>query len=344
MSKTNNVIDRMLASVRTAIYGYDKETELVAYSIIADGHTVLKSVPGLAKTLMMKGFCRTIGGADFKRIQMTPNLLGSDIVGSRIINPKTNDFEIEQGPAFTNLLLADEINRATPKSQAALLEAMAEKSITIAGKTFPMHKLYFVCATMNPIEQEGTYPLPEAQLDRFLFEIGMTYVSAEAELAMVENPDLRGRDPLESVKQVVTIDELLAARLDVQKVYVARAAYLYIINLVRATRPGLDEFKDVVARAGALGATYGESIELGGSPRAINALAAASQARAYHKGRDHVRPEDVQYVLKAVLRHRLILTRKAKMNKTISPDGLLDTLLKTVKFHDAKDGSYAPKS
>lgn len=344
MSKTINVIDRMLGSVRTAIVGYEKETELAAYAIFGDGHVLLKSVPGLAKTLMMKGFCRTVTGADFKRIQMTPNLLASDIVGGEVVNPKTQEFEVRKGPAFTNMLLADELNRATPKSQSALLEAMAERNITLAGKTEAMPDLYFVCATMNPIEQEGTYPLPEAQLDRFLFEIGMTYVSYDSELAMAKNKELRGRNPLESVKPVVTLQELLDTRKHVQNnIHIADAAYEYIVKLVRSTRPGLEEFKDVVARAGANGATFGEAIEVGGSPRAINALAAASQVRAFHKGRDHVRPEDVQYIAKAVLRHRLILSRKAKMNKAITPDGLIDTVVKTVKFHEVAT-DYAPKS
>lgn len=340
MSK--NIIDTVLGNVGLAIKGYKSDLELLVYGIFGDGHVLFESFPGLAKTLMMRAVCQSVSDAEFKRIQLTPNLLPSDITGGEIVNPKTNEFETRKGPVFANMVLADEINRATPKTQSALLEPMAERSVTIAGVTYKMSPLFFVGATMNPIEQEGTFPLPEAQLDRFLFKISLDYVSFEDEMAMVADADLRGRNPLGAVKPVTTIAEILATRELISKLHISPAAYEYMVRLVRSTRPGKPEFQDIVARAGVDGQTFGNSIATGASPRAINALATASQVRAFHRGRDHVRPEDVKYVTPSILRHRLLLDRKAKMNK-VTADSLIVTLLKTVKFHD-NPAAYAKQS
>ncbi|MBY0552017.1 MAG: AAA family ATPase [Candidatus Obscuribacterales bacterium] len=340
MSK--NIIDNLLGNMGLAIKGYRTELELLVYSVFGDGHALFESFPGLAKTLMMRALCQSVEDASFKRIQLTPNLLPTDITGGEIVNPATNEFEIRKGPIFSNMVLADEINRATPKTQSALLEPMAERSVTIAGQTFKMSPLFFVGATMNPIEQEGTFPLPEAQLDRFLFKISLDYVSYEDELAMVADAELRGRNPLGAVKPVTNIAEILATREAIAKTHIAQAAFEYIVKLVRATRPGKPEFADIVARAGADGQTFGKSIATGASPRAINALATAAQVRAFHRGRDHVRPEDIKYVTPSILRHRLLLDRKAKMGK-VTADKLIVTLLNTVKFHD-NPAAYAKQS
>lgn len=335
MSKTitaANPIDLLLNEVNTPIYGYRHITERLAYAMFSGGNILLKSVPGLAKTLMVRAFHAAIDGVKSTRIQMTPNILPPDIIGGEVLNMKTGEFEIRRGPVFSNLVLADECNRATPKAQSALLEAMAERRVSLAGVTYELPDPFIVFATINPIEQEGTYPLPEAQLDRFMFELNMTYVDLEARKAMLGNKALRGRNPLADVKKVISGSDIARLREEIsQSVHVSPAAIDYIVHLVSGTHPGEKMF-DLVGANGAEGALYRESIAVGGSPRAEQCLAATAQVRAFHKGRDHVRPEDVQYIAYDVLRHRLILDRKAKMNK-YSPDRGIKVLLDTVPFH-----------
>ncbi len=347
MSKTinnsaANPINQLLAEVRKVIYGYNDVTEKFAYALFGDGHILLKSVPGLAKTLMVRAFHAAISGAGSKRIQMTPNILPTDIVGGEILNMATGKFEIRRGPVFTNLLLGDEINRATPKAQSALLEAMAERRVSLAGETMDLPDPFLVCATMNPIEQEGTYPLPEAQLDRFMFQLFMDYVPLVNRKQILTNKSLRGRNPLAAIQAVLPHTDIVKVRQQiVETVHVSDAAVDYIVNLVSATHPGEEMFDLVVRKGDAEGALYGTSVQVGGSPRAEQCLAAAASVRAFHRGRDHVRPEDVQYIAPDVLRHRLIMDRKAKMNK-YTPERAIAVVLNCVPFHtNLKD--YEPK-
>lgn len=334
-----NPIDRLLGQVGKVIVGYEGVTEKLAYCLFSDGHVLLESVPGLAKTMMVRAFHASIMDATSSRIQMTPNLLPPDIIGGQIFNAKTQEFEIRQGPAFANLLLADELNRATPKAQSALLEAMAERRVSIAGTTFDLPDPFVVCATMNPIEQEGTYPLPEAQLDRFMFKIRMDYVSAEAELAMLNNMNLRGRNPLAGIEKVISAGEIVALREHIRNtVYTSPALKEYVVSLVRSTRPGDPLFAKVTDRAQAEGKLIADAVQVGGSPRAMQALLATSSVRAFHKGRDYVLPEDVKYVAPDVLNHRILLKQKAKQNKDFG--GTTRVVNMVLKHVDVVNGDH----
>lgn len=342
-----NPIDAMLEQVRSVIVGYPDVTEKFAYCIFGDGHILLKSVPGLAKTLMVRAFHASIGNATSARIQMTPNIMPADITGGEILNMESRKFEVRKGPAFVNLLLADEINRATPKAQSALLEAMAERRVSLAGQTFNLPDPFVTCATMNPIEQEGTYPLPEAQLDRFMFQIDMGYVNEEAELAILHNANLRGRNPLAGIKPVVTTEQIVEIRdyiRNPENVYVSPAAEQYICSLVRSTRPGDPRFLEVTRKAQAQGKQVAESVLLGGSPRAMQCLVATASVRALHQGRDFVLPEDIKYVAPDVLRHRILLTQRAKMNRNFGgTEAVVNMVLKHVPVVEG-DENYVKAS
>ncbi len=335
---TMNPIDRVLTQVRKVVLGYESMTELVAYAMLADGHAMLTGVPGLAKSVTANAFRKAIREASSSRFQMTPNTMPSDIVGSEVLNRKTNEFEVRLGKIFANIVLADEINRTSPRTQAALLEAMAEKSTSIAGTTYKMPDLFCVLATRNPLEQEGTYPLPEAQLDRFLFEMNMPYAPREAEKQMLRQQNiLRGKDPYAPIDntQSLSVEEMLALREVVRNVHVSDAALEYILSLVRTTRPDEKEFKDFLSKNAndADVQKFGQAMEVGGSPRAEQALLAASQVRAFHMGRDYVLPEDLLYILFPVLGHRIIFNRRAKMDKKYKTVDAITTLGSKVEFH-----------
>jgi len=299
---------RMLAEIERAVVGKREVLELVLLGLLADGHVLIEDFPGLAKTLMARAFAQvtTIG---FTRIQFTPDMMPSDVTGSSIFNQREADFEFRPGPIFTNLLLADEINRAPPKTQAALLEAMQERQVTIEGQTRPLARPFLVLATQNPIEYEGTYPLPEAQLDRFLLRIGVGYPGREEEWDVLERRIERGVDEVE-LAPIVDSAELLEMQHAVEQVHVERSVGLYMVDLVAATRSA-------------------SGIQVGASPRGSLALLKLSRCRAALEGRDYVIPEDVKAVMPAVLRHRLILSYEAESER-LAPDDIIRDLLARV--------------
>lgn len=343
MNTQPNVIDAVVNEVGKVVVGYESVAEKLVYAALSDGHVLLESVPGLAKTLLIKTMQRSIRGATQSRIQMTPNIMPLDITGVSIFDQKTGDFRIKKGPIFCNLFLADELNRATPKAQSALLEAMAEKRVTIDGQTFDLPNPFLACATINPVEQEGTYPLPEAQLDRFVMKVRMDYVSKDSEVDMLNRTHLRTRDPMQEVKEVVAVEELASLRDHIREhIFTAPALQDYIVRLCRSTRPGSEEFKEAVAGCQERGVDLGAALELGTSPRAMQAMLSLSQVRAYHKGRDFALPEDVRYIAADVLRHRMMLTRKARMSR-VTPEAIIEALLLTVKWVESTD-DYRPKN
>ena len=259
-------------------------------ALLAGGHVLLEDVPGVGKTVMVKALAKSIG-ASFKRIQFTPDLLPSDVTGVSIFNPKEQEFIFRPGPIMGHIILADEINRTSPKTQSALLEGMEEASVTVDGETRQLGKPFFVMATQNPIEHEGTYPLPEAQLDRFLFKMKMGYPNAVEELELLRR--VQYDSPLEDLQPVLSLEELLQLQTEVKKVLVDDTIKAYIIELANRTRNN-------------------DWIYLGVSPRASIALMKASQAYAFLNGRDYVLPDDVQYLVPFVFAHRLILKSEAR--------------------------------
>src|SRR5688500_9238636 len=290
------LMERILYEVKKVIVGQDHFLERVLVAILAQGHLLVEGVPGLAKTLTVKTLARTIRGS-FKRIQFTPDLLPADLVGTRMYNQKSGDFSTMLGPVFANLLLADEINRAPAKVQSALLEVMQEYQVTIAGETHKVPRPFLVMATQNPIETEGTYPLPEAQVDRFMMKVLVGYPNEEEEFVIVER--VTGA-PVE-VSSVVTTDDLAALQLECRKVYVDPSLLQYAVRLVAATRTperfGLKEMR--------------RHLTYGASPRASIHLVEGARALALLRGRSYVLPEDVSDLVPDVLRHRLVLSYEA---------------------------------
>jgi len=297
--------DRILDEVERAVIGKREALELVLLGILADGHVLIEDFPGLAKTLTARAFAQ-VTSIGFTRVQFTPDLMPSDVTGSSIYNQREGDFEFRPGPIFTNLLLADEINRAPPKTQAALLEAMQERQVTIEGATHLLAPPFLVLATQNPIEYEGTYPLPEAQLDRFMLRIGVGYPEREDEWEVLERRLERSADEVE-LDQVVSRDELIEMQRALEQVHVDRSVGLYMVDLVAATRdaPG---------------------VQVGASPRGSLALLKLSRGRAALKGRDFVTPEDVKAVAVPALAHRLSLRPELWVQR-LRPEDLVVELL-----------------
>ena len=300
--------ERILAEVERAVVGKRDALELVLLGVLADGHVLIEDFPGLAKTLIARAFSQ-VTSIGFTRIQFTPDLMPSDVTGSSIFNQRDADFEFRPGPIFTNLLLADEINRAPPKTQAALLEAMQERQVTIEGVTRPLARPFIVLATQNPIEYEGTYPLPEAQLDRFLLRLGIGYPGREQEWDVLERRLDRAVDEIE-LDAVVGRDELLEMQQAVEQVHVDRSVGLYMVDLVTATRSA-------------------SGVQVGASPRGSLALLKLSRCRAALDGRDYVIPEDVKAVAVPALAHRLAL-RPELWVQQLRPDEIVAELLDRV--------------
>ncbi len=307
-------MERLLYEVKKVIVGQDHLLERLLVALLARGHILVEGVPGLAKTMAIKTVAEGIGG-EFKRIQFTPDLVPADLVGTRIYNQKTGEFNTSLGPVFTNLLLADEINRAPAKVQSALLEVMQERQVTIGRETHRVPEPFLVLATQNPIETEGTYALPEAQVDRFMLKVLVGYPSAAEEFVIVE----RMTGALPAAQPVLSTAELLQLQREADAVYVDPALMEYAVRLVSATRAPEDHGAKEVQRY----------ILFGASPRASINLILAGRALAFLRGRDYALPEDVRDMALDVMRHRLVLTYEA-LSDNVSPDDLLHRILSRI--------------
>ena len=313
--ETSGFVDRLLAEVGRVIVGQKTMVERLLIGLLSDGHVLMEGVPGLAKTLTVRTLADAIR-TSFQRIQFTPDLLPADLIGTLIYDPRKTSFETRKGPIFANVILADEINRSPAKVQSALLEAMQERTVTIGDTTFPLPSPFLVLATQNPIEQEGTYPLPEAQVDRFTLKLSVGYPDREEELEIMRRMSA-GPEP--KAEPVVTPEEIVTAREAVETIYMDAKVERYIVDLVFATREprecGLKELEPLIA--------------FGGSPRATICLARTARAHAFLRHRGYVTPEDVRSVAMDVLRHRVILTYEAEAEEMTTEDvvtRVLDTI------------------
>jgi MoxR-like ATPase len=306
-SQISALAKKIIANVEKVIIGKRQEVVLALVGYFCEGHVLLEDVPGVAKTMLARALAKSVG-CTFKRVQCTPDLLPTDITGASIFNQKTAEFEFRPGPIFAQIVLADEINRTTPRTQAALLEAMAERQVTVDGTTHLLAAPFFVIATQNPIDHEGTFPLPEAQLDRFLVRLSLGYPSQEEESTMLDR--LQRGHPIDDLAAVVTVDEVLACQQAVREVYVDEKLRNYIVELVRATR----DHDDVL---------------LGGSPRASIALVRTAQALSAVRGHNFVLPDDVKRMAPAVLGHRLILRPESRLRK-VTAAKVVDEILEEV--------------
>ena len=321
MSKTQEQLSDLKEYLNSQILGQAHLTERLLIALLADGHLLVEGAPGLAKTRMVKALANGIE-AKFHRVQFTPDLLPSDLTGTDVFHPENGSFAFLPGPLFHNLVLADEINRAPAKVQSALLEAMAERQITIGSTTYPLPELFLVMATQNPIEQEGTYPLPEAQLDRFLLYVKVDYPSAEVEAKILELARQEAKNvslTMAMPKKVLAQKTLFQARKEVLDVFTSQDLTQYMIDLVVATRTP-QNYMD---------SSLFQWIRFGASPRATIALDRCSKAHAWLAGRDFVTPEDIHAIIHDVLRHRLLLTFEAEA-EGIQPEQLIDELIKWV--------------
>ncbi len=311
----NNLpIERLLYEVKKIIVGQDHLLERLIVALLAQGHILVEGVPGLAKTMAIKSLAEAIGG-EFKRIQFTPDLVPADLVGTRIYNQKSGEFNTSFGPVFTNLLLADEINRAPAKVQSALLEVMQERQVTIGRETFPVPKPFLVMATQNPIETEGTYALPEAQVDRFMLKVLVGYPSSTEEFVIVE----RMTGVLQAVQKVLTTEQLTGLQKETSQIYVDPALIEYAVKLVTATRqPQTIGLKDLQ-----------RYLTFGASPRASINLILAARAIAFVRGRKYALPQDVLDMAPDVIRHRLVLSYEA-LSDNVSADDLLNKILSRI--------------
>jgi len=308
---------KLRAEIGQAVIGQDAVIERLLVALLANGHVLLEGMPGLAKTLLVKSLGTALG-VQFERIQFTPDLLPSDVVGTMIFSPKDGGFATHKGPIFANLVLADEINRAPAKVQSALLEAMQERQVTIGGGTHALPKPFFVMATQNPVEQEGTYPLPEAQTDRFLFKLLVDYPTADEEAQMMERWGQVTKAP--ELKPVSSGEELLSLRAQVDQIHVSPAVQAYILALVRGTR-------ELAAQAEGTGAGAARRLlNFGASPRASLALFQAGRALAWLRGADYLSPALVQEIVHDALRHRVGLTYEAEA-EGLGTDKILDQVL-----------------
>lgn len=308
IQKISAFSSRIVDNVEKVIVGKRDVTEMVLVALLCQGHVLLEDVPGVGKTTLARSIARSIGG-QFRRIQFTPDLLPSDITGLSYFNQKLGEFQFRAGPVFTNILLSDEINRATPRTQSALLEAMEERTVTIEGDTMDLPQPFLVLATENPVELEGTFPLPEAQLDRFLVRIRIGYPNAEEEEEMLLR--LQHRHPIETLEAVATPEDLVVAMTGVREIHVEPELRAYITGITRATREH-------------------DAVGLGASPRGTLALFRATQAYAALRGRDYAEPDDVKRVAHSVLAHRIMISPDARLRGR-SVDHIIDEVVDRVR-------------
>ncbi|MDD4138816.1 MAG: MoxR family ATPase [Eubacteriales bacterium] len=312
LAHAQELLERIRRNVGEVIVGKRDAIDLILIALISKGHILLEDIPGIGKTTLVSALARSLG-LTFRRIQFTPDVMPSDVTGFNLYNQKTAEFAFHPGAIMSQLLLADEINRTSPKTQSSLLEAMQENQVTVDGVTYPLPRPFMVLATQNPIEQVGTYPLPEAQLDRFMLRVSLGYPSLEEEMAIYLR--FSARSPLADLSSVVSVDELFALQDTAQRLFCAEAIRRYVALLARATR----EHKDLL---------------LGTSPRGALMLLIAARARALLQNRDYVLPEDVQQMLLPVLGHRLLLKPEAKLHQVSIPD-ILAGLLRQVPVPEA---------
>ncbi len=313
MEQVKTVADRITENVERVIIGKRNEVQLTVVGLLSQGHMLIEDVPGVGKTMLAKSLSRSIG-CSFKRIQFTPDMLPSDVTGVSVFNQKTREFEFRPGPIHAQIVVTDEINRATPKTQAALLEAMEERQVTVDGTTYPMERPFLVLATQNPIEYEGTFPLPEAQLDRFLLRISLGYPEKDDEIRVLDSQQYQ--HPVDQIEQVVSVEELIEMQERIKDVYVDPLVKSYIVELVRQTRRHPDVY-------------------LGASPRGSLALYHAGQARAAVLGRDYVIPDDVKVLASAALAHRIIIGPAARI-KDVDARSVVQEILQGVPVPGAQ--------
>jgi MoxR-like ATPase len=313
------VAQKLIANIERVIIGKRQPVTLTLVAALCEGHVLLEDVPGVAKTMLARAVARSLG-CSFKRLQCTPDLLPTDVTGVSVFNPKSTEFEFRAGPIFAQIVLADEINRATPRTQSALLEAMAERRVTVDGQTYALKPPFLVLATQNPVDHEGTFPLPEAQLDRFLIRLSIGYPSLDEEAKMLQR--LQKTHPIDEINPVASAAELIAAQEAVREVFMDDKVRKYVLQLVHATRQH-------------------EDVALGGSPRASIALFRTAQALAVIQGRNFVLPDDVKKMAHAVLAHRIILKPESRLRKltpaAVLNEILMDVSVPTLRQTDAVD-------
>ena len=305
MQIVQSISDRLLRNVQQVIVGKDAEIRLTLLALLCEGHLLIEDVPGVGKTMLARAIARSVG-CSFRRIQFTPDMLPSDVTGVSIFNQKNMEFEFRPGPIMAQIVLTDEINRATPKTQSALLEAMEERQVTVDGVTYPMARPFMVLATQNPIEYEGTFPLPEAQVDRFLMRIHLGYPGKPQEIDMLSRHS--DHHPIQDLDQLVALEELVEAQQAIRQVYVDDLVKAYIVDLVTTTRDHPDVY-------------------LGASPRGSLALFMASRALAALEGKDYVVPDHIKALAEPTLAHRLIISPSARI-KNVTPRQIIDDALK----------------
>lgn len=316
IKQESQFVERMMAEVNKVVVGQKDMLEAILMGLLTGGHVLLEGVPGLAKTLTISSISNAIS-LQFQRVQFTPDLLPTDLIGTMIFNPKSGEFSAKKGPIFTNIVLADEINRAPAKVQSALLEAMAEKQVTIGEVSYKLENPFLVLATQNPLEQEGTYPLPEAQMDRFMFKVHVDYPSKVEELEIVTR---MARNEKPKIQAVISKEDLLKASDRIDQIYVDQKIKNYIVEIVMASRKPADYGLSQITHL----------ISTGGSPRASIALIRASKAHAFLRGRGYVTAEDVKAVAYNVLRHRILLTYEAEA-ESIKSDQIIKEILSQVE-------------